>query len=67
MVSERERARRSRFRIFISEYYAARQADLEAEEAYTGLYATEVAEYRAVHGPPMYLRLWLIQSRGLPR
>ena len=43
-MSEREQARRRRFRMFMAEYYAARQADLLALESATALYAAEVAE-----------------------
>ena len=63
-MSERERARRHRFRVFMAEYYAPRQADLLALEAATALYAAEVAEYVERFGPPMYFRRWLEDSRG---
>ena len=63
-MSEREQARRRRFRVFMAEYYAARQADLLALEAATALYAAEVAEYVERFGPPMYFRRWLEESRG---
>ena len=59
-MSERERARRRRFRVFM----AARQADLLALEAATALYAAEVAEYVERFGRPMYFRRWLEDSRG---
>ena len=62
-MSEREQARRRRFRVFMAEY-AARQADLLALEAATALYAAEVAEYVERFGPPMYFRRWLEDSRG---
>ena len=63
-MSERERARLRRFRVFMAEYYAARQADLLALEAATALYAAEVAEYVERFGRPMYFRRWLEDSRG---
>ena len=59
-----EQARRRRFRVFMAEYYAARQADLLALEAATALYAAEVAEYVERFGRPMYFRRWLEDSRG---
>ena len=63
-MSEQERARRSRFRVFMAEHYAARQADLLALEAATAMYAAEVAEYVERFGRPMYFRRWLEDSRG---
>lgn len=66
-MSDRERARRRRFRQFIASYYAARQADLAALEAQTALYATEVADNIERHGHPMHLKRWLIESAGIPR
>ena len=63
-MSEREQARRRRFRVFKAEYYAARQADLLALESATAMYAPEVAEYVERFGRPMYLRRWLADSRG---
>lgn len=65
-MSEAERRRRHRFRRFMSEYYAARQADLLALEHATGMYAAEVSEYLSQH-PPMVFKRWLIESRGMPR
>ena len=62
-MSDREQARRRRFRLFMAEYYAARQADLLALEAATALYA-EVAEYVERFDRPMYFRRWLEDSRG---
>ena len=62
-MSDREQARRRRFRVFMAEYYAARQADLLALAA-TALYAAEVAEYVERFGRPMYFRRWLEDSRG---
>ena len=66
-MSEREQARRRRFRMFMAEYYAARQADLLALESATALYAAEVAEYVANYGSPMYFKRWLTESRGQAR
>ena len=62
-----EAARRARHRAFVGCYYAARQADLLALEAATAMYAAEVAEYVAQHGPPMHFKRWLVESRGCPR
>ena len=62
-MSDRERARRRRFRLFMAEY-SARQADLLALEAASAMYAAEVAEYVERFGPPMYFRRWLEESRG---
>ena len=59
-MSERERARRHRFRVFMADY----AADLLALEAATALYAAEVAEYVERFGRPMYFRRWLEDSRG---
>lgn len=66
-MSEREQARRGRFRAFMGAYYAARQADLLALESATALYAAEVAEYVANYGPPMHFKRWLTESRGQAR
>lgn len=65
-MSEREQARRGRFRAFMGAYYAARQADLLALESATALYAAEVAEYVANY-PPMHFKRWLTESRGQAR
>lgn len=67
VVSLAEAERRRRFRAFIADYHAARAADLAALEAATAMYASEVADYIAEHGPPMVLKRWLIESAGLPR
>lgn len=63
-MSEQEQARRRRFRVFMAEYYAARQADLLALESATAMYDAEVAEYVERFGRPMYFRRWLEESRG---
>ena len=62
-MSEREKARRGRFRAFMGAYYAARQADLLALESATALYAEYVANY----GPPMHFKRRLTESRGQAR
>lgn len=51
-MSAAERARRARFRQFMADYYAARQADLAHLEAVTAM---------------LYFKRYLIASRGLPR
>ena len=66
-MSAAERARRARFRSFMSAYYSARAADLAALESATAMYATEVAEYISTVGRPMHFKTWLILSAGMPR
>lgn len=45
----------------VESYRAARQADVEALEAATGLYDTEVREYRLDHRPLTFKR-WLTEG-----
>lgn len=45
----------------VESYRCARQADLDALESATGLYATEVREYRRTHRPITFKR-WLLEG-----
>ena len=66
-MTERERARRERFRHFMDAYYYGRHSDLLAMEAATGNYPAEVEEYIERHGRPLHFKRYLIGSRGMPR
>lgn len=45
----------------VESYRYARQADIEALEAATGLYPAEIGDYRQTH-PPITFRRWLVEG-----
>lgn len=65
-MSDRERARRRRFRHFMDVYHAARHAYELQVEAVTAGYAAELAEYRR-NVEAVTFKRYLTDSRGLPR
>lgn len=65
-MSERERARRRRFRRFMETYWSARHAWVMACESATALYDAEVQEFKQ-QCPPVLFKDYLIGSRGAPR